>query len=158
MTLHGKKQRFYAALIILGASILLYRTISMLVFEDALELLMLWVIVLLFLEMAIDVACIATAIPWWVSDDRNKASLPLRFGAAAALFHAFRVLIYVLGRTGPWVDFDLRPEHRGIEPDQWTWISVYFAATLSVLGIIGVIVIWRLRRRAVKGKSSVNRR
>jgi hypothetical protein len=63
------------------------------------------------------------------------------------MLHALRVLIFVLGRTGPWVDFDVRPEQRSSHAARWTWDQVYFAATLSVLGVVGVLVIWRLRRR-----------
>lgn len=139
-------QRIYASLIILGAGILLFRTLTML-FQGVFHILALWVFILLIIEMIIDATCIFTAIPWWISNSRQKDSLPLTMGAAAALFHAFRVFIFVLGRTGPWIDFDVRPEERAMHAERWTWGEVYLAATLSVLGILGVLLIWFIRKR-----------
>jgi hypothetical protein len=139
----NKRTRLWASLLAFGAAVILYRTLSMIFLEDALTLLMPWVIALLFLEMAVDALCLAFAIRWAVSVNPAHATLPLRLGAVAAILHAFRVLIYVLGRTGPWVDFDRRPEFRGEEP---AWFWVVFAAILSVLGIVGVVVIWRIRK------------
>jgi hypothetical protein len=141
------KQRIYASLLILGASILLARTITML-FQGAFDIMVLWVFLLLITEMLIDASCIITSIPWWISNNKDKDSVPLSFGAAAAIFHAIRVLIFVLGRTGPWLDFDVRPDQRAIHYTRWTWGEVYFAATLSILGVIGVLVIWWLRKKA----------
>jgi hypothetical protein len=63
-----------------------------------------------------------------------------------------RVLIFVMGRVGPWIDFDVRPEHRALHSTRWTWFDVYFASALTVLGLIGVFVIWTSRRRALKRK------
>jgi hypothetical protein len=143
------KQRFYASLVILGAGLLLFRTLTML-FQGVFEILTLWVFILLIVEMSIDAGCIITAIPWWIKNDKNEDSIPLQFGAAAALLHAFRVLIFVIGRMGPWIDFDVRPEQRAIHYTRWTWGEVYFAATLSVLGVIGVFVIWAVRKRTKK--------
>lgn len=138
------KQRYYASLIILGAGILLYRTISMLA-GGAINVLVWWVSLLLLAEMIIDASCIVSAIPWWIRNAKEKERLPLRLGAAAALLHAFRVLIFILGRTGPWLNFDVRPEQRAMHADRWTWGGVYFAGILSVLGILGVLIIWRIR-------------
>ena len=138
------KQRIYSSLLILGAFILFYRTFSMIFFENALNLLNTWVIVLLFIESLIDILCIVFSIRWFISNDYTKDSIPLQLGAAAAIFHAFRVLIYVLGRTGPWVNFDIRPEYQSTYTFNYFW--VWFAAVLSILGIIGVVVIWIFRR------------
>ena len=44
------KQRIYASLMILGPSILLFRTIRMMLVENAFEVLVLWVIALLIAE------------------------------------------------------------------------------------------------------------
>ena len=41
-------------------------------------------------------------------------------------------------------------EHHEAHAETWTWAGVYFAAIISVLGIIGVIIIWILIRRAKK--------
>jgi len=118
--------------------------------QGAFHVLVLWVFVLLIVEMLIDLGCLISSISWWISNKKSAASIPLRFGAAAAIFHAFRVLIFVLGRVGPWINFDVRPEQRALHDTRWTWPEVYFAATMSVLGVICVIIIWRLRRRTSK--------
>jgi hypothetical protein len=143
------RQRVYATLLALGASILTYRTVTM-ISQGALNILALWVSILLFIEMLIDIACFLTTIPWWISKDRSRAITPLRLGAAAALFHAFRVLVFVLGRAGPWKNFDVRPEQIEAHTNTWTWAGVYFAAIMSILGVTGVIIIWMLIRRANK--------
>ena len=41
-------------------------------------------------------------------------------------------------------------EHHEAHADTWTWFGVYFAAIMAVLGVIGVIIIWILIRRAKK--------
>jgi hypothetical protein len=145
----AKRQRIYASLLALGACILLYRTITM-ISQGALEILALWVSILLFAEMLIDLSCLFTTIPWWIRRDWAKAKIPLRLGAATAIFHALRVLVFVLGRIGPWKNFDVRPEHQAAHADTWSWAGVYFAGIMAVLGVIGVIIIWLLIRRAKK--------
>ena len=147
INLNVSKQRLYASLLILGACILLYRTITM-ISQGSLGVLVLWVSALLIAELALDAGCLFTSIKWWIANRENKASLPLRFGAAAATLHAVRVLIFVTGRVGPWTNFDVRPEHRALHATRWSWGWVYFAAIMSVLGVIGVVIIWQLRRRA----------
>lgn len=143
------RTRLYAALLVLGAGILLYRTIALLA-GGAWSVLMPWVIALTFLEMAIDVTVIVAALRWGASSRGADASLALKAGAAAAILHAVRVLVFVLGRVGPWVDFDVRPAERALHATRWTWGEVWFAGVLSVLGVVGVVVIWRLRRRAAR--------
>ena len=140
------KQRIYAFLLILGAGILVFRTLRLLFVEQGLEILVLWVTILTIFEFIIDISCVISSLRWLISNDAPKATLPLQLGAAAAIFHAIRVLIYVLGRTGPWFNFDVKPIYRSSYSFEWFW--VWFAATLAVLGVVGVIVIWRLRRRA----------
>lgn len=142
-----RKQRLYAGLLALGACILIYRTVAMMV-EGAFGVLVGWVAALLVAEFLIDVGALAGSLRWLRSGRKEHARLPLRVGAAAAVLHALRVLIFVIGRTGPWVDFDVRPEHRSLHPERWNWAQVYFAATLSVLGVVGVLLIWWYRRRA----------
>jgi hypothetical protein len=140
------KQRIYAFLLILGASILLFRTVMMIFIDKTFEILVLWVFILLVLEFLVDVSCIASSLRWLIHNDRLKATLPLQLGATAAILHAIRVLIYVLGRTGPWTNFDVKPIYHASYTFDWFW--VWFAAVLSILGVIGVILIWRLRRRS----------
>lgn len=140
-----KKQKLYAILLILGAGILLFRTIRLLSVENGWTILANWVIVFTFIEMAIDLACIMFAFHWLLKNSQSSKPLALRFGAAAAIFHAFRVLIYVLGRIGPWTNFDVKEQYQSEVHYEMFW--VYFASILSVLGIIGVIVIWRIMKR-----------
>lgn len=132
-----------------GASVLLYRTIALV--REARTVLRPWVIALTYLEMLLDIATLAGALRWWRSRSPGHAHFPLRTGAAAALLHAGRVLVFVLGRTGPWVDFDVRPEARADHDRRWTWAQVVVAAVLSVLGVIGTGVIWRWRSRHPEG-------
>lgn len=128
-----------------GASILLYRTIA-LTAGEARVVLKRWVMALTFVEMAIDVLTIIGSIRWWTSRSPAHAQLPLRAGAAAALLHAARVLVFVVGRVGPWQDIDVRPQYREDHDQRWTWAEVVFAGVMSVLGIIGVTVIWWRRK------------
>jgi hypothetical protein len=58
-----------------------------------------------------------------------------------------RVLVFVLGRTGPWLDFDVRPAYRATHDARWSWFGVIFAATLAATGIFAVIAIAWLRHR-----------
>ena len=142
--------RLYASLLALGACILLSRTITMLA-QGALTTLVLWVFVLTIAEMLIDLSCLVSSVSWMTNKSRRKSRMiALRLGAAAAIVHALRVLIFVIGRVGPWIDFDVRPEQRAMHYTRWNMNQVYLAATLSVLGITCVIVIWALIRRARK--------
>ena len=149
------RHRLYAALLALGASVLLARTIIMLA-GGALAFLALWVSGLLMLELVLDAATLGSAIRWWVTGSGKDTRLALRLAAAATMLHAFRVLVFVLGRTGPWIDFDVQPAQRAFHAARWTWGEVYFAAVLSVLGVVGVIVIWRIRRRRLRSVVSTD--
>jgi len=140
------KQRTYAFLLILGASFLLFRTLRLMFFEQGLEILVLWVIILTIVESITDFSCIIGSLRWLISNDALKATFALRLGAAAAIWHAIRVLIYVLGRTGPWVNFDVKQIYHSSYSFDWFW--AWFAAILAALGVVGVIVIWKLRRRS----------
>ena len=150
MNLQGSNQRLYALMLILGAGILLFRTLR-LIYLGYLEIFVLWVAIWLILELLVDLGCIISSIRWWITNDKNQDRLPLRLGATAAIVHAIRVLFYVVGRVGPWINFDIKPKYWVTPYVHWNWVEVYFAASMSVLGVIGVIIIWRLRRRAHKG-------
>jgi hypothetical protein len=147
------RQRVYAALLALGACILLFRTILM-VAQGYLGVLVPWVAILLVAELVLDLGCLFGALRWCIADDEERARLPLRLGAAATILHAVRVLVYALGRTALLRDFDVRPEWRAALGDQGGSFWVYFASALSILGLIGVLVIARLRRRARQGTHS----
>lgn len=113
----------------------------------SLDILVLWVSVLLIAELLIDAGCLFASIKWWIANDPVKSHLALKLGASAAILHAIRVLVFVLGRTGPWIDFDVRSEQRAIHYTRWNWTGVYFAAIMSALGLLGALIIWKLRRR-----------
>ena len=143
------RQRIYSGLLALGACILIYRTITM-VAQGSLVILVLWVSVLLIAELLIDASCLAACLNWWIKNDHAHSYLPLRLGTAAALVHAIRVLIFALGRTESFLNFDVRPDQIEAHSATWSCTGVYFASIMAVLGVIGVLVIWRLRRRAKK--------
>lgn len=144
------RQRLYAALLGLGACILLFRT-TLMIAQGSLGILLPWVAILLVIELALDLGCLVGSLRWCVVGTEERAGLPLRLGAAATILHAVRVLIYALGRTAPLLNFDVRPERRVVIGDQGGWFWVIFASVLSILGLIGVLVIWLLRRRRRKG-------
>lgn len=148
---HYFSHRVYASLLILGSGILLFRTVKLLS-QGVLELLVLWVSILLITELLIDLACFLSSIRWWIKNDPRIERISLRLGAIAAFLHALRVMVFVLGRVGPWIDFDVRPEHRALHHTQWSWGWLYFAAIMSLLGLFGVVLIWRSRQRANKRK------
>ena len=137
--------RLSPGLLIFGAGILLFRTIALLA-AGARTLLKRWVVGLTLAEMLIDVVTIAKSARWWWTRDPCHVRLAMRAGAAATVLHAVRVAVFVLGRTGPWKDFDVRPDKRADHNERWTWAQVVFASVLSVLGVIGVLVIWLARR------------
>lgn len=139
------RTRRYAGLLALGATILLYRTVTMVV-EGALAILTAWVGALTVLELVIDLVTLVAALRWASSRAAAHGAVALRWGAAATILHALRVLIFALGRAPAWLNFDVRPAHRAAHAARWTWGQVYFASTLSVLGVIGVLVIWWIRR------------
>lgn len=149
---HGR-QRLYAILLVAGALVLLGRTVAMLL-GGTLYVLVPWVGALLLVEFALDLAWFAAGTRWLWTGAAANAGLALRAAAAAILLHAVRVLIFVLGRAGPWVDFDVRPGERVAHPARWTWGEVYFTATMALLGVIGVVLVWQIRRRADRPSSS----
>jgi hypothetical protein len=107
-----------------------------------------WVIGLAAVELALDIATLGASIRWWMTNVRNHRQLPLRLATAAIFLHAVRVMIFVLGRFPPFKDFDVRTEQRAAHHQRWNWAQVSFAAVMSVLGVVGVVVI---RRRVRPG-------
>jgi hypothetical protein len=146
------KQRIYALLLTLGASFLLYRTIALMA-EGILKWATWWVSVLLFIELLIDLGCVISLIWWFATNDPSKDRIPLRMGTAVVLSHALRVLVFALGRTGPWVNFDVKPGYIAWYDSRWSWGEVYFASVMALLSIIVVIIIWRIRIRNRKNDS-----
>ena len=141
------RQRLFATLVFLGAGFLFFRTIMMMT-QGALVWMVPWVAGLLLAESVLDATIVAGAVRWWATQAKEHASFPLRTTAAAVFLHAVRVLIYASGRLGPWMDFDIKPDYRAIYSSRSSLGWVYFASIMSVLGIIGVIIVWRNRTRS----------
>jgi hypothetical protein len=137
--------RLGPSLLVMGAGILLYRSIALLV-AGAGQVLKRWVVGLTLAEMLVDVITIAKSACWWLTGDPRHARAAMRAGAAATVLHAVRVAVFVLGRTGPWKDFDVRPDKRVDHDQRWTWTQVVLAGVLSVMGLVGVVVVRRTRR------------
>ncbi|BEP28160.1 hypothetical protein [Helicovermis profundi] len=53
-----KKEKLFPSLMILGACVLLFRTVKLLIFEKGLIILSMWLNMLTIIEMIIDMACI----------------------------------------------------------------------------------------------------
>lgn len=138
------RRRLYAGLLILGAAILLYRTIAMFA-AGALTWMVAWVATLLVLEFLVDAGTIVAAIRWVRAPTAQHTRLPLRLGAAATILHAARVLVFVLSRTGPWGNFDVRAGYRELQAAAVPAWGIPFAGIMAALGLIGVAIIWRLR-------------
>ena len=105
------RQRLYASLMILGAGFLLYRTVS-LTAAGYLDIYVLWVSILLIAEMVVDLSCLLASVRWWTHHHGAGSTLALRLGTAVVFIHAVRVLVFALGRTDPFRDFDIAPGQR----------------------------------------------
>jgi len=140
------RHRLYATLLFLGAGLLLYRTIAM-IMAGALTHLTPWVVFLLLVEMVIDGIAMLVCLAWGLTGKARHINNVVRVTTAVVVMHAVRVLIFVLGRIGPWTDFDVRPEARALHATRWTWNDVYLAGGLSALSVILLIVFLRSWRR-----------
>ena len=116
--------------------------------QGSLTTLALFASVLLVAEFLLDLGWLAGSVAWLIRNDTGRPRITLRLAAAAIILHAIRVYIFVLGRTGPWIDFDVRSGHLADHSESWTWTGVYFAGIMATLGVIGVVVVWYLIRRA----------
>jgi hypothetical protein len=144
--LTASQSRMIATLLFLGAAFLLYRTVAMLA-GGAVHILVPWVVALLFLELVIDGMTMGMCLLWGISLSTWHGVQAFRLTAAVVIVHAVRVLIFVIGRTGPWVDFDVQSLARAGHAARWTWFGVWFAATMSVLSVVVLIAVWLHRRR-----------
>ena len=141
-------QRSLATVLFIGAAFLLYRTLA-LVSAGALETFVSWVVVLLMLELIADGITMVVCAAWAISGKAEQVRAVIRATSVVILLHAVRVLIFVLGRTGPWVDFDVKPAARAHHGDSWTWGGVYFAGAMSAISVIALIVFllyWRRKK------------
>lgn len=141
--------RWAAVGVVAGSGFLLARTI-MLVAGGSLHTYTWWAAALLGIEFVVDAVAVAAGAAWVVTRRADHATRALRAVAAMILVHAVRVLVFVLGRTGPWVDFDVRAQHRAEYATTWAWFDVWFAGTGAALSVIVLTVVWRRRRRAAQ--------
>lgn len=137
--------RIVALLLGGGISILLVR--AAILISTAKNFLRRWVIGLAAVELALDIATLGAAIRLCVTKVVGHRALPSRLAAVAIVVHAIRVTIFVLGRFGPFKDFDVRTGQRSDHDSRWSWAGVVFAAAMSVLGVLGVLTV---RRNTVK--------
>ena len=148
------REQAIAIFLFTGAGFLLYRTIAMLA-EGALQTLIPWVVALLMLELIVDAIAMIVLLTWAIGGTREQLLAAIRVTAAVVVVHAVRVGIFVLGRTGPWTDFDVQPEARALHAERWTWGEVYFAGTMSAISVIALFIFWRHWRRKHPGTSIV---
>jgi len=143
----SRAARTFAALLMLAAPILIYRA-AFLIWTGVASRYVIWLNVLTWIELLLAVSIVGAALVWLVSGGRAWCALTLRLTAAIILLHAFRVAVFVIARVGPWIDFDVRPEERPVDPAGWDWFQIWFAsamAGLSLLVLFGVLI-WRRRR------------
>jgi hypothetical protein len=84
------RHRLYAALLGLGAGILLFRTVLMIA-QGYLGRLVSWAAALLVVELLLNLGCLLGCLRWGIAGGEQQARLPLRLGAAAAILHAQRL-------------------------------------------------------------------
>ena len=77
------KQKAFSLLIIIGASILLFRTIRLLTVENGWETLATWVIVLTFIEMFVDICCIIFSFQWLLKLSLKSKLISLRLAVSS---------------------------------------------------------------------------
>ena len=141
------KQRLFALFIGVGISILFLRTLRMILIENAINVLIIPLVILLFIEMLIDGLCILSSIYWFIKNREQNSSISLKLAAIGILLHAIRVLFYALGRIRVFLDFDIKDAYKGQHAVDIFW--VYFAVVMSLLGVIGVLVVWSLRKKKI---------
>lgn len=140
------RTRLPAAGVVAGSGFLLARTIVLMA-GGALRLYSGWAAALLAIEFVVDAATVVAGGVWFVTRQAHHRTRALRAVAVMILVHAVRVMVFVLGRTGPWVDFDVRAQRRAEYATTWRWFDVWLAGTGATLSLIVLAVVWRRRRR-----------
>jgi hypothetical protein len=146
----SRAARALAAALMLGAPILVYRAVYLIGAGHAARYVV-WLQVLTWVELLLAVSISIVALVWLVSGARAWCGLTLRLTAAIILLHAFRVAIFVIGRIGPLIDVDLRPEERPLDPASWDWSHIWIAGGLTVasLLVLAGALIWHRRMRVI---------
>lgn len=140
------RHRTYATLLSAGAGLLLYRTVAM-ISAGAMNTLVPWVGALLVVELITDAITLVVCLTWAATGKHEHIRTVIRATTTVIVLHAIRVAIFVLGRTGPWVDFDVRPEARATHATRWSWGEVYFAGTMAGISVVLLGVFWLYWRR-----------
>lgn len=140
------RTRMAAAGVVAGSGFLLARTIILMT-GGALRTYAGWAAALLGVEFVVDAATVVASGVWFVTRQVHHRTLALRGVAVMILVHALRVLVFVLGRTGPWVNFDVRAQHRAEYATTWRWSDVWLAGTGAALSLVVLAVVWRRRHR-----------
>jgi hypothetical protein len=138
--------RWKALLFTIGGAILVSRAFTMMV-DGYLGIYVPWAAILLALEFLIDATWLASAIAWFFKDNKANEKNTFNLAAASILLHAFRVMIFVLARIGPLTNFDIKETYHATHYARWDWTGIFLAATLSLMGVVGVLVVWGIRRR-----------
>ena len=147
LTAASGRRRLYAVALFAGGSVLMFRAVT-LFSQDAPARWVPWVGFTLYVETGVIVIALVTIVVWFVDPNDRRTTAAFWATAMLVLVHAFRVAIFALGRTGPWFDFDVRPEFRANHSELWTWGEVYFASAAALLSLAITFVVWRRRSRA----------
>lgn len=139
------KRRLVAVLLLGGGCVLVVRTL-MLAAGGALTTYRPWAAGLLVTEFVFDAVAVALLVRWAALGHQRSEVPALRAVAAVVVVHAVRVLVFVMGRTGPWVDFDVRPQYRPDHAETWTWAGVWFAAAMVVASLAVLLIVMASRR------------
>ena len=130
-----------------GAVVVLGRAAALLTAESR-RVLKRWVTTLAGIEFGVDLLALFASLRWWRCGSAVGRRPALGVAAVAAVVHAVRVAIFLLGRTPPLKDFDVRPEYRAEHDQRWKPWHLWFAGTLSASSLAVVFAFWRrLRRR-----------
>ena len=137
-----RQQRIISGLLFLGGCVLVFRVLSMLA-GGARDVLVGWVYALLIAELVVDLLALAMLARWFGHCTVPARTLAIRVTAIVVVLHAIRVGIFALGRIGPWIDFDVRPEARATHADRWTWGDVWFASAITIVSVVILIWFWK---------------
>ena len=140
------RYRRWAWILAFGAAFMFGRTAQM-VWQGSLLVFVPWVGGLLLLELTMNAVTLLATLRWALGPDPRRRRFALRAVAGTVLVHATRVLVFVLGRTGPWVDFDIRPERQSEHAAEVSWVSVWFAAGMAITSLVVLVSVWVIARR-----------
>ena len=144
------RSRLLAGFLLIGGAFLFYRA-AFLIWVGHAARYVFWLRGLTFVELALAAVIVATAAIWLAGGSAAWRRRTLQLTAALIVLHALRVAVFALARTGPWIDFDVRPEHRPVDPATWSWVEVWFASGMAGLSLIVLlaVLVWRSRTRAI---------